>query len=677
MNKKTLMLIAISAFAAIVFAVLWFGWERSKPLTLKNRLAAEWQSLDATDRALAGRTALSAWSGGVFLGSQTMATILNTVVGSKVEYIPEKGWLTGTTVTVNSLEFKPMLGHAIAQVGLVARKGDLEIGLDLLGSLSYLGAARTASSDGDPRVLVTFRIDPLELKPSARFGPLQVSLNEFWNALLPDLAVAFSDPKVFNVPVVLQDTFKLKLSLDESSKDVVNKKTGATISYTTKLTGATLEERISYAAPVFRPEGIWLLARRSEGGQDEVLPRPAPTETELPGLVETLRARVANQTSTLTGDARTASVWVSSSVLTSLVNRLGEIPDQDRKVTIQTTDRSGRLAEDKWRDDLLGEGGVYAELAGPAGASATLQLGKPNVTWGPTNVRFTMPATAKMKASMHFHFDPLIGGGVGTTIGMEGEGGGAIEATAEPIVLSDPSGLRVAALDTRLACGNLEAVTTTDGVLKIDLGWIKVPKVGAKVKLPLGRSQFGALKLWDNGPVFVPTPSVDPRVDEEDLGKRQALIKKNSWAFIPKSGGIKAKIVPESIVMDASGMRATVSFALETLALGFSKDDQASARKVIAAEANEIAKRSADLLSERRPAKECNGEIEVEVLLGPIEIGSQNEIVKFARNAWSDLTKGPGPNNDLRKAVEAAGGAAKQAANQVVDFVRRTFGIKW
>lgn len=37
-------------------------------------------------------------------------------------------------------------------------------------------------------------------------------------------------------------------------------------------------------------------------------------------------------------------------------------------------------------------------------------------------------------------------------------------------------------------------------------------------------------------------------------------------------------------------------------------------------------------------------------LLGDIAIGPNNEVVKFLRNAWNDLSKGAGDNNDAVKA---------------------------
>ena len=71
--------------------------------------------------------------------------------------------------------------------------------------------------------------------------------------------------------------------------------------------------------------------------------------------------------------------------------------------------------------------------------------------------------------------------------------------------------------------------------------------------------------------------------------------------------------------------------------------------------------------------------------LGDIEIGPDNEIVKFLRNAWNDVTKGPGKNNEIVKVIKAATDAMVAAGqplddatedllNEVNGLAKKTFG---
>jgi len=57
--------------------------------------------------------------------------------------------------------------------------------------------------------------------------------------------------------------------------------------------------------------------------------------------------------------------------------------------------------------------------------------------------------------------------------------------------------------------------------------------------------------------------------------------------------------------------------------------------------------------------------------------GTNNEAVKFVRNAWNDVTKGPGPNNEIVKGREAIlGGDRGTVANIIRDPIRCAFGIR-
>lgn len=643
-----------AALIAGTAALLWFGWDTLKPLTLKNRLVAEWQSLDVTRRAIEGRTTPQQWSAGAFIGSTALGQLVQQTVGYRLEYVPKDAWLSGTTVAVKSATVQPALGYAQVNLVLVARKDNQELELGLTGTLNYLGVDRVQGGNPD-EIIARFRIEPQEIAPAARIGPLQFRVGQFWEKLVPDLAVALAKPELFEISLPLRDKVKFDLGVSvKGAKERVNKETGATVTYDATLPETSLEQRVSFSAPVFRPEGVWLLARQSQSGQDAVRPTRPPADAELAAAVQTLREEVRQQTEAFTGDPGTLSVWIAPALVTSLANRLSELSDEARRLTIQTIEREGRLTEEKWRDDLMGDGGAYAELVDGRSGLATVQLGKPTVSWEADGMRLVMPADATMNAKIHFHFDPLIGGGMGTSVQLEGKGAGTVNISTQTSVISDASGLKVAAVDTRMSCDAVKATVTTDSVLKIDLGWINVPKVGAKVVLPLGRHQIGAIALLDNRPMFVATPSDDPRV-ENDAAIRAERIKKYPWAVVPPTGGMKVWVVPESISTDASGIRAVVSLGVEPMIIGHSMDDVRKARQTVEQEAKTLEGRAADLLKQQRPVPGCEGEAEIAILLGPIEIGPRNEIVKWAKNAWNDITKGPGPNNDLRKAVEEFG----------------------
>lgn len=648
----------LAAAAALILLLIWFGWSGLKEITLKNRLEAQWQSLDVTRRSIDGREQLQSWSAGVFIGNSVLKAVTQQIEGYKLEYLPTDQVLSGTTITVKSVSIEPELGYALVKMLLVANKDDVELQMRLTGSISYRGTEPV--KNGKPgEVTAKFRIEPLELAPAARVGLFQ--LNGLWDELAPDLATALAKPEIFELSVPINDTVKFDVGVDiKGSKEVVNKDTGATITYDASLPSSALEQKLSFASPVFRPEGIWLMARHSDEGQDFVLPATPPAQSELADAVNALTAEVQVKTAAFTGAPNTLSVWMSPYLLTSVAGKLSELSDASRTLTIQTTARDGRLAETKWHDDLLGDGGAYAELVDGKSGTAMLKLGKPSIDWLNDGLRMVMPVDASLKANIHFHFDPLIGGGMGTSVGIDGAGSGTVNITTQTNVIQGPNGLKVAVLNTHLSCDALKASATTDGVLKIDMGWISVPKVGANVVMPLGRSQIGMISLLDNRPFFVISPADDPRT-ETDPEKRDERIKKNPWAKVPPTGGFSVRLVPESIKTDLSGIHTTVALELIPMKIGYTKEDLDEAQEAVQEQAKIVAGQVTELLKQQTPVPGCAGDPEIAILLGPIEFGSNNDIIKFAKNAWKDITQGPGPNNDLRKAVEGAGKAIDDA----------------
>lgn len=320
---------------------------------------------------------------------------------------------------------------------------------------------------------------------------------------------------------------------------------------------------------------------------------------------------------------------------------------------MQSTGYTGRLAESKWRDDLLGDGGAYAELNGADRLNVKIALGKPEVAWDDSGMKLSLPVSADVDASVKVHFDPLIGGGMGTTLGLVGSGNGTVGGSAKTTVVTSGE-LSVALMETVLSCDAVKASIATDGRLKIDLGWISVPQVGAKIEIPIGRDPVGTTALLDSRPIYVEFPILDPRL-EPDKEKRDSMIAKNPWAVVPTAPALQYRISPKSVEQTAAGYRFTVGIEVTSIQAGRTREELDVARAAVQASAKVVEEKVKQLIRDQPKVATCTGEPTFAILLGPIEIGPQNEVVKFAKNAWNDITKGPGPGNDLRKLVEAVG----------------------
>lgn len=623
------------------------------PLTLKLELVAQWQALDATQRAIGNRVKPGDWSAGAFIGSKQLASILNQMVGYKLQNVADND-LKDTTITVKSVKLMPAMGYAEAAVLLHAQKGELQLDLNVLANISFQGVRHPDATD-PAAAAAYFRIEPLEIQPQVKIGILHAGLKDFWAKLFPQLAVAFTDPDFFNIAVPIKDDYEIPLAVDKTDKTVVNQKTGATVTYRITLPAATLDEHISFSAPVFRPEGITLLARLTADGQQLVPPGTPPTQSTdaLQALVSTLKGEIDKQTAGFTGKDDEMTVWVSSGVLDDLIQHIG-----GHAVTVQTTSSSGNLAQETFRDPslLLGDGIASATLDNRETSSTTITLNAPQVNWSASAMTFSLPVKVQMSAHLFVNFVPKSLPPANVPIELDGGASGAVVATTTPAIVSTPD-VKVAALNTTLSCNTITANLANNGQLKIDVGWISVPTVGVNTTMPLGVFQVAPIPLIDDGPIFVAMPARDPRQEPA------AAAGKSSWAIIPPVAALRMRVIPQSVTQSAAGYAMSVTLDSQPINTPGTKAALADARNTIKQEAEAHKQKVSDLLKSQKPSK-CTGDPTIEVTLGPVKVGTNDQIVEWARKNAKFVEKTLDPTTPIRVAVaaaDAADAAAKKA----------------
>jgi hypothetical protein len=645
----------LAAVAGVASYLNWSSlsniWSAPREVAVRERLVAQWQAMDLMERSITQNPSPANWSAGAFVGTAALNASLDVLEGSRLEYVPTDKFLSGTTLVLDKVDIRPELGRLEADLALSAHKGNLVLRLKAAALVSYQGTERANENTLD----ALLRIDPVLVQPSVGFGAFEFQLRDFWAQLVPDLAVAFADPRLFVVRIPLADTMRVNLKLKQEATEPIGD--NAKISYVATLPESTIVRRVSYSSPIVLPNGLWLFGMMSDSGQKVLkVSDPPSRETSalrqaIEGLGRSLSAKAAEY-SKLPGGA--LSVRVNKEVFIALGNDIAALPDDKRRIDIKSTQSEGRLAETKWRDNLLGEGGAFAELSGNEALKGSIQFGKPSVTWGDGRLALMLPVTATSDSSVHVHVDPLIGGGAGTTIGINGSGAADIAASAAPLLLNKGD-LRAALLQGDLQCKLVEAVVASDGRLKVDFGWTKVPSIGAKLQVPIGREAMAPTPLFDGRPQFVEIPVIGP-------GEKDSAVK--PWRFMPAHRAIAVALVPIQAQGGAQGLEFSAELAITLLPAVENPEAMEKARQAIAAEAAAYAARVAEAAAALKPQKDCALKPGFAVLLGDIEFGPENEIVKFARNAWNDITKGPGPNNELRKLVEGASEAADHAGKE-------------
>jgi hypothetical protein len=620
-----------------------YATDEISSLTLKSELVAQWQALDATQRAIGTRVKPGDWSAGVFIGSKQLGSILNQMVGYKLQNVTDND-LKGTTIIVKSAKLMPAMGYAEAQVSLHAQKGELQLDLNVLANISFQGVRHPDATD-PAAASAYFRIEPLEIQPQLKAGVFHAGLKDFSAILFPQLALAFADPDFFNVAVPIKDDYQVPLAINKTDTTVVNKKTGATVTYQITLPPATLDEHLSFSAPVFRPEGISLLARLTADGQQLVLPGTPPTQSPaaLQAQVATLKGKIGQQTAAFTGNADGMTVWLSSGVLNEMIQHIG-----GNTVTVQTVSSSGNLAQEPFRDPslLLGDGIASATLDNSEKSSTTITLNAPQVNWSASAMTFSLPVKVQMSAHLIVNFVPKTLPAAHVPIGLGGTASGTLAATTTPAIASTPD-VKVAALNTRLACNEVTADVASNGQLKVDVGWMSVPSIGVNTTMPLGVFQVAPIPLLDDGPIFVAMPARDPQQ------QAAAPAGKSSWAFIPPVAALRMRVIPQSVTQSASGYAMSVTIDSQPINTPGTKTAMDSARNTIKQEAEAHKQKVSDLLRGQKPSK-CTGDPTIEVLLGPVAIGSKDQIVQWARANEKVVEATLDPTTPIRVALAAA-----------------------
>ncbi|SFM85464.1 hypothetical protein SAMN05216573_10510 [Bradyrhizobium sp. Rc3b] len=619
-----------------------FSWQEFKQkwltppgeIVLKERLSSRWSALSLADLTLQAGEIPRAHDAAAFLSAHVISDSLKLLEGSQLIYNREGSSLAGSSVTLQRVELVPGIGQMSARLSLRAATKDGAISLSLDGEALVLAVGIKPGDDDDPAYL-RMRLEPLSIRPSAEIGFFSFAAKRFWASLGADALRLLADTSLFEFRIPFTDHTALSLGIDETKTEKVND-SGATLTYRTTLPPSTIEQKFSAWPPLVTPAGIWILARRTEKGQIETNPPPAPDPGALSAAVAALEAKVSAMLPQ--PPAKDLELFLSGAAFSDMARRIGSLPSEKRTITIEVIGAAGRLADIKWRDKILGEGGAYAELAKPPRGKATLEMSVQDVRWSKNALVLALSGQLKASAPVHVHVDPLIGGGAGTDIGIEGSSNNTVIINVKVRAL-DSQNARFVIVEATPECGTITAEVTSDGRLKADFGWTSVPKIGARMAIPLGREPLPPPLLVDTRPQFVEIAPRDP--DGE----------KGPWRVRPAWGGGIFHLTEVDGEMEDARLHAGAKVRVDRAA------PQGESAAVKAAK-EDVAKETRTLLDEWRKVSEavqdedtgCNAKGNLEVLLGDIAIGPNNEVVKFLRNAWNDLVKGPGDNNEAVKA---------------------------
>ncbi len=528
-------------FSSIALAQTDDAFTPSPRIAIRERLTSYWQSLDLTARTLAFGPVPEAWGAGLFLDVPSLNGLLSQI-DMTFQY-DGAGPLAGTSVQVTHIKLLPKPGALDAELNLVAEKAGFSLPLNVAARVTYQGITKPPSSAASE---LTLRIEPTEVSPNFASGWLNWVKRSFWRNLLPDLTLLLADPHLFEVRFQIPDRITIPFGFQKQETVLVNGGEG-TVSYTAAMEPSSLTQQIAYAGPVFTDRGIWLLAKLGDAGTQVLVPETVPSlsVSELQERVSALEAAISVQLARAPLLRGGAELYVGKSLLLALTDKLERLDPAKRRVTFTTTGQSGYLAGRRQSMGILGNLGIQAVLLDKTG-TGDVQFDFGKAQW--TSDALTIPMNASMhaKANVELNVDVIASGIVRTSVGIVGEGSASVAATAKPSILgTGPQ--RVAVLEFPGTCAVIRADIKTDGVLKTDVGWTKVPSIGGRITTPVG--PLPPLLLLDGRPQLVKLPP-----------KRFG-----SWMVLPRHQAVALTLVPDSFQGTSDGLNLAIALTADPI----------------------------------------------------------------------------------------------------------------
>jgi hypothetical protein len=499
----------------------------------------------------------------------------------------------------------------------------------------------------EPRII---SISPALKTPIAALGAgEQVS-----NLIGLGLTVALRDALPIRIPI--QKSFSYSTAMYDNFAVKVDN--GAELKFSITSAGESLSSSLNYHA-IVTENGLWALATQSMSGEqvnidlgEEIT---AEQRKNLRSLKDSLVPKLALFRPPLQRDV---AFHLSSKILTGLADKYNNIELGKRVINLQSTSVSGNLYEDRWRDNILGDGGVFISLTNPSAARAEAQIGNVSAPWQATSRTFviSVPLRIEAKVDIHIHVDPLVGGGAGTSIGMVGSTSYDINATAAFRKIS-AKGQEELFLVPDIPCQNLPLTIRTDGVLKIGPLSTEVPSIGANFYTVLGKKGLSPISVVDSIPRRF---RLNPASAFDDPSKAPP-VRHSSGA-----DGMQLAFSELDIQSDPNGVWLSANVNATLMKLSDTAQAPLSSR--------DLTESAREILDVQRPACEQNSR--VEFLVGGIKVGPNNEFVKVFRvvgKALDDTRKvAEKALEDSRKAVEKAAEDARKEAERAADNLRRS-----
>lgn len=590
-------LLGLGALIVIVVVGLFIWHQQMKVRYEADRAKLEWQAAKLAQEVASHGAVPKDWDAGIFIGNQALKQVTDQLKGLKLALVGDdiKVEITGVDLHSDATFLSLTLSLAAK-----SEKRDADLALEAEAQLAYVGSVEV----GGHRE-AQFRVVPITIDPKIGWLDFNFHGGRFASDLLVSgLLSAMLEAKPLAIP--FQDRLEKDIGMSQRKKLTGKDMPGwVLVEYT--VPKSVLSWKVTALAPLILKDGMWLLARGA-GSELSATPDPgAMKKADMEAETKIIRAEIAK----IATPAHGAEVWMSAAPILDLVRQFNELPPVQRTIHVKTVEREGQLYKTSKDIDIIGKAEFYVELAGD-GASGDATIGPIASSFSANHgLAIDLPVGATADASVHVHGDPGIGGGAGTTVGMKGGGSGAGAGAINfrHAVLGDAPVLAAVA---DYECRNMSVEAKTDGKLKLDFGWTVMPSVGMRKTMLIDLSSLKPTILLDGLPMAVAGRGSDGKPVVIDQGGHKVIVEPTWEALGISVLSGDAQATDRGWIIDVDLAVAPMAAVTDAW-----KEQQSARRKELG-----------DLALKQWPIKECPEPDGWEVLLGDLEIGDQNEIVK-------------------------------------------------
>ena len=605
--------------AIALFTVIGIGWLALQHSNFeRDRTISEWRSLSETDDLLKEKPIPEAWPAGVFISERGLNNALESLKDGQISYDPEFKPDEDTVVNLRTVtaDLQPGFAWVYFRLDAYSKKRDLTVKFGGQASLDFKGIEEGENGNAQ----AVFALSPLRLDPEFGWGWFNFNLRRYATHLIESgLVLRFTEAFTLKLPFKNKITYDLKQNFTETLP-VRDRQNENWIKVQVTVPPHELSQKIQTASAVVLDGGIWLLTDFHE--------KPRATKTidppaEIQADIVKKRKNLEQIRRPKLNDADVA-FWINGTVAHLIQDKIEQLPVANRTATIKSVEFKGRLADQEWRDEVLGKVGVFAELANPGAIAASVVMKAVRMSWTKgRRLRVSFNAQTEAEASVKLEVEPVIGGGVGTTLRLLGNTGmeSALDASIE---IREVGENKVVMLKPNIGCGEVDVPLQTDGKAKFAEAWVSVPPVAANITVPVGQQIVPDLLLFSDLPFQRHGRGPDGKPAKIKNGDDHFL-------FAPAWTEAQYALVPRRVEGDDSGIWLAAKLSTKFLnseTLGY---DRAAAEKKLAASVTEVQARG-----------DCPGEPGFDLKIGDLAFGSNNEIVKFFRERGLPLPQTPG-----------------------------------